>query len=637
MSHLDSIVSPRDLRALTDSELDALAIEIRDFLVLTCSRTGGHLGPNLGVVELTLAIHRVFDSPSDRIVFDTGHQAYVHKLLTGRREGFARLRQEGGVSGYPSQAESDHDIVENSHASTALSYADGLAKAYAIRGEARHVVAVIGDGALTGGMAWEALNNIAVANNSRLVIVVNDNERSYTPTIGGLATALSSLRTNPRYEQVLDLVKKRLNAVRGVGPAAYDVLHAMKKGMKDALAPQGLFEDLGLKYVGPVDGHDRAAMEQALTRAKRFNGPVIVHALTRKGFGYDAAERHVADQFHSPQPFDIETGEEVPRGRIWTDVFADEIVHIGQRRPDVVAITAAMMHIVGLDEFQRRFPERTFDVGIAEQHAATSAAGLAMGGLHPVVAVYSTFLNRAFDQILMDVALHRCAVTFVLDRSGVTGDDGASHNGMWDLSVLQVVPGLRIAAPRDATRLRELLNEAVAVDDAPTVLRFPKGPPPNDLDAVGREGGCDVLLRNGTKDVLIVGIGSMATTASDVGQRLVDQGIGVTVVDPRWVKPVDPAIVGLARSHRLVVSIEDNGIVGGCGSVLLQTLNEAEVTTPVRLHGIPQEFLSHAKRAVILERIGLTPQTLARGIVEDMTALADGNTGAVPVDADLTR
>ncbi len=626
MGLLESITSPRDLRHLSDADLDALATEIRDFLVLTCSRTGGHLGPNLGVVELTLAIHRVFESPSDRIVLDTGHQAYVHKLLTGRMAGFDRLRQEGGVSGYPSQGESDHDIVENSHASTALSYADGLAKAYRLRGEQRHVVAVIGDGALTGGMAWEALNNIAVAKDSRLVIVVNDNERSYTPTVGGLATALSSLRTNPRYEQVLDMVKKRLNAVRGVGPAAYDVLHAMKKGMKDALAPQGLFEDLGLKYVGPVDGHDRHAVEQALTQAKRFGGPVIVHALTRKGYGYDAAEQHVADQFHSPGPFDLESGEEIPKGRIWTDVFADEIVHIGQRRQDVVAITAAMMHPVGLHHFEARFPERTFDVGIAEQHAATSAAGLAMGGMHPVVAVYATFLNRAFDQVLMDVALHGCGVTFVLDRAGVTGDDGASHNGMWDLSVLQVVPGLRLAAPRDTTRLRELLNEAVDVGDAPTVVRFPKGPPPDDLEAVGREGGCDVLLRSGTLDVLIVGVGAMATTAVDVGRRLVDQGIGVTVVDPRWVKPVDPALLELARTHRLVVSLEDNGIVGGCGAVLLQTLNDARITTPVRLHGIPQEFLGHAKRQAILERIGLAPQSLARGIVEDVTALQAGRT-----------
>jgi 1-deoxy-D-xylulose-5-phosphate synthase len=633
MGLLESITSPRDLRGLSDDEMAALATEIRDLMVRTCSRTGGHLGPNLGVVELTLAIHRVFDSPHDRVVLDTGHQSYVHKLLTGRAGDFGGLRQEGGLSGYPSQAESDHDIVENSHASTALSYADGIAKAYAIRGEDRHTVAVIGDGALTGGMAWEALNNIAIAKDSRLVIVVNDNGRSYTPTIGGLANALTTLRTNPRYEQVLDLVKKRLTAVPGVGPAAYDALHAMKKGLKDALAPQGLFEDLGLKYVGPVDGHDRAAMEQVLAQAKRFGGPVIVHAITRKGFGYDAAERHEADQFHSPQPFDIETGEEKARGRIWTDVFADEMVHVGQRRPDVVAITAAMMHPVGLDSFQARFPERTFDVGIAEQHAATSAAGLALGGLHPVVAVYATFLNRAFDQVLMDVALHKCGVTFVLDRAGVTGDDGASHNGMWDLSFLQLVPGLRLAAPRDAARLRELLNEAVEVDDAPTVVRFPKGPPPADILAVGKAGGADVLVRNGTRDVLVVAVGSMSEIAVDVADRLVAQGIGVTVVDPRWVKPVDPAIVELARDHRLVVSIEDNGRVGGCGAVLLQTLNDAGVTTPFRLHGIPQEFLGHAKRAAILERIGLTPQALALGIVEDMTSMAEDRS---PVDADRT-
>ncbi len=618
MGVLESVTGPRDLQGLSDDDLTLLAGEIRDLLIRTVATNSGHLGPNLGVVELTLAVHRVFDSPRDRIVFDTGHQSYVHKLLTGRVESFGTLRREGGLSGYPSQEESEHDIVENSHASTALSYADGLAKAYRIRGEDRHAVAIIGDGALTGGMAWEALNNIAIARDSRLVIVVNDNGRSYTPTIGGLATALSSLRTDPRYEHVLDAVKKRLNAVPGVGPAAYDALHAMKKGLKDALAPQGLFEDLGLKYVGPVDGHDRAAMETALTQAKRFGGPVIVHALTRKGYGYDPAERHEADQFHAPGPFDVQTGAEKPKGRIWTDHFSEAMVDLGHRRKDVVAITAAMMHPVGLDAFERHFPERTFDVGIAEQHAATSAAGLAMGGLHPVVAVYATFLNRAFDQVLMDCALHRCGVTFVLDRSGVTGDDGASHNGMWDMSILQVVPGLRLAAPRDTTRLRELLDEAVLVDDAPTVVRFPKGAPPADIEAVDRVGGCDVLVRSGAKDVLVVAVGSMATTAVDVAERLTAQGIGVTVVDPRWVKPVDPALIELAREHRLVVSVEDNGVQGGCGAALLQALVAAEVRTPVRLHGIPQEFLGHAKRDVILDRIGLTAQHLARGIVEAM-------------------
>ena len=634
MGQLESITGPEDLRRLDDRQLDELAAEIRDELVRTCAPRGGHLGPNLGVVELTLALHRVFDSPRDKIVFDTGHQAYVHKMVTGRAGQFDTLRTEGGLSGYPSRAESDHDLVENSHASTSLSYADGLAKAYAIRGEDRAVVAVIGDGALTGGMAWEALNNIAVGKDRRLVIVVNDNGRSYMPTVGGLATHLTNLRTNPRYEQVLDQVKRRLQGVRGVGPAVYDALHAMKKGMKDALAPQGLFEDLGLKYVGPIDGHDRAAVEQALAQAKRFGGPVIVHVITQKGFGYDPAQRHETDQMHQVGPMDPETGVARPKGRIWTDFFSEEIVAIGEERSDIVAITAAMLYPVGLDAFAARFPERTFDVGIAEQHAVTSAAGLAMGGMHPVVAVYATFLNRAFDQVLMDVALHRCGVTFVLDRAGVTGNDGASHNGMWDMSILQVVPGLRLAAPRDGARVRELLREAVEVDDAPTVLRLPKGAPPADIEAVGRAGGADVLHRSGEKDVLVLGVGSMAAVAVDVAARLDAQGIGVTVVDPRWVKPVDPALIGLAAEHRLVVTIEDNGEIGGAGAVFLQTLAAAGVTTPTRIHAVPQQFLDHASRDAILERIGLTAQAIALDVVHAVTA---HGAEAALIDADGPR
>lgn len=625
MGHLEMLGSPAQLRTLDREELARLAAEIRDVLVTTCARTGGHLGPNLGVVELTLALHRVFESPRDRIIFDTGHQAYVHKLLTGRLQRFGTLRQEGGISGYPSREESEHDLVENSHASTALSYADGMAKAYRLRGEDRQVVAVIGDGALTGGMAWEALNNIAVAKDSRLIIVVNDNGRSYTPTIGGLATALATLRTNPRYEQVLDLVKKRLTGVPGVGRPAYDALHAMKKGMKDALAPQGLFEDLGLKYVGPVDGHDIGAVEQALHQARRFGGPVIVHAITTKGFGYGHAERHQADQFHGPGPFDVATGIEAPKGHTWTDVFAEELVSLGESRPDLVAITAAMMHPVGLDRFQRRFPERTFDVGIAEQHAVTSAAGFAMAGLHPVVAVYATFLNRAFDQVLMDCALHRCGVTFVLDRAGVTGDDGASHNGMWDLSMLQLVPGLRLAAPRDADRLRELLVEAVAVADAPTVVRFPKGPIPATIPTLDRVGDVDVLARSGSAQVLLVAVGAMAGEALAAAELLGEHGVGATVVDPRWVKPVAPALLDLAREHALVVSVEDNGIAGGCGAALLQAITQAAITTPVRLHGIPQEFLAHAKRAVLLDRVGLTAAAIARDTLASLDRLRGGD------------
>jgi 1-deoxy-D-xylulose-5-phosphate synthase len=607
MQVLETVAGPADLKKLTGQQLTDLAAEIRDVLVETVSRTGGHLGPNLGMVEITLAMHRVFDSPKDRFVFDTGHQTYVHKLVTGRAAKFDMLRQQGGLSGYPSQAESEHDIVENSHASTSLSYADGLAKAYRLRQEDRHVVALIGDGGLTGGMAWEALNNIAAAQDLKLVIIVNDNGRSYSPTVGGLATHLTSLRTNPRYEKILELIKKNLGRTPYVGPPMYEVLHGVKKGLKDMLAPQGMFEDLGLKYVGPVDGHDRQALEDALRNAKAFGGPVIVHAVTQKGFGYAAAEQDEEDNFHQIRP------AYKPRG--WTDVFSDELVRIGHRRPDVVAITAAMLHPTGLAQFAETFPDRTFDVGIAEQHAVTSAAGLAMGGMHPVVGLYATFLNRAFDQLLLDVALHKCGVTFVLDRAGVTGDDGPSHNGMWDMSITQIVPGLRLAAPRDGKRLQELLNEAVEVDDAPTVLRFAKGEVFPDIEAIDKAGDSDVLKRSG-HDVLLVGIGSMAATAMDVGDRLEAQGFGVTVVDPRWVKPIDPQLVELARDFKLVVTIEDNGRAGGCGSMIAQALRDAGVETPIRDFGIPQQFLEHAKRPVVLQEIGLTGQGLARDITE---------------------
>ncbi len=622
MGLLDDISNPGDLRRLDSGQLSALADEIRTFLVAKVSRTGGHLGPNLGVVELTMAIHRVFDSPHDKVVFDTGHQAYVHKILTGRARDFDGLRQQDGLSGYPSRAESPHDLVENSHASTALSYADGLAKAYSLTGEDRHVVALVGDGALTGGMAWEALNNIAAAQTSQLVIVVNDNGRSYTPTVGGLAHHLATLRTNPRYEEMLDQVRSRLVRTKVVGPPVYDALHAIKKGLKDALAPQGLFEDLGLKYIGPVDGHDRASVEQALSLAKNFGGPVIVHVLTRKGHGYSPAEQHVADNFHSLGAFDPETGDLLAAAAtVWTDVFSDEMVTLGSQRRDIVAITAAMLHPTGLDAFAAAYPDRTFDVGIAEQHAVTSAVGMAMAGLHPVVAVYATFLNRAFDQVLMDAALHCQGVTIVLDRAGVTGEEGPSHNGMWDMSILQVVPGLRLAAPRDGARLRELLREAVDVDDAPTVVRFPRGAVQQDLESVDTVGGVDVMVKVGAPDVLVVGVGAMVETCVDVAQRLQAQGIGVTVVDPRWVKPVAPELVELAGSHRLVVTVEDNGRVGGCGSALAQAILDAGLAVPVRVFGIPQEFLAQGKRAALLEAIGLDAQTLARDITAYVSAL----------------
>ncbi|MEV0593548.1 1-deoxy-D-xylulose-5-phosphate synthase [Nonomuraea cavernae] len=610
---LGSVEGPHDVKRLDVEELPRLAGEIRDLLVDVCARLGGHLGPNLGVVELTIAIHRVFDSPGDPVVWDTGHQAYVHKLLTGRAARFDVLKQEGGLSGYPSQAESEHDLVENSHASTALSYADGLAKALKLRGERdRTVVAVIGDGALTGGMAWEALNNIAAVKDLPVVIVVNDNGRSYSPTIGGLASHLSKLRVTRRYEEVLEYVKEKIGNV----PVLYDALHGFKKGVKDILAPQAMFEDLGLKYVGPIDGHDEQAMEAALRTARDFRGPVIVHALTQKGRGYTPAEEHDEDQFHSPGAFDRETGAEKPKGRIWTNVFSEELVRLGKEREDLVAITAAMLHPTGLAAFADAYPDRIYDVGIAEQHAMTSAAGLALGGMHPVVAVYATFLNRAFDQLLMDVALHRLPVTVVLDRAGVTGDDGASHNGMWDLSILQVVPGLRIAVPRDGERLTELLGEAVAVSDGPTVLRFPKGPVAEPIEAVGKLGDMDVLRAADPDDVLLVGVGPMAQVCMDAAVLLDAQGISATVVDPRWVKPLDEALADAAATHKLVVVVEDNGRVGGVGDAVARLLRDADIDVPVRTYGIPQQFLDHAKRAAILGRIGLTAQDLAREITE---------------------
>jgi 1-deoxy-D-xylulose-5-phosphate synthase len=617
------IQDPVDLKRLDPDELSALATEIRDFLVRTVSRTGGHLGPNLGAVELTIAVHRVFESPHDRIVFDTGHQAYVHKILTGRQAGFDNLRRKGGLSGYPSRAESVHDIVENSHASTALSYADGLAKAYAIRGETdRAVVAVVGDGALTGGMAWEALNNIAASKDRPLVIVVNDNGRSYSPTVGGLATRLASLRLAPQYEQALDVVKNTLARTPLVGAPLYDALHGIKKGLKDIIQPQGLFEDLGLKYFGPIDGHDIGALEQALRLARDFGGPVIVHAVTQKGFGYAPALADEADNLHGPGAFNPETGQVLASAdRKWTHVFAEEMLAIGHERQDVVAITAAMLEPVGLRVFASAYPDRVFDVGIAEQHAVTSAAGLAMGGLHPVVCVYATFLNRAFDQVLLDVALHELPVTFVLDRAGVTGDDGPSHNGMWDLSVLQVVPGLRIAAPRDPQTLRAELREAVAVTDGPTVVRFPKASIGPDIPAIETVGGMDVLYRQGDDDVLVVAVGAMAATALDLAARVADQGIGVTVVDPRWVKPLDQALPALAARHRLVVTIEDNGHAGGVGEAVASALREASVPTPVRVFALPQRFLAHASRSEVLVDVGLSAQALAHDVVSAVARL----------------
>ncbi|MDY0891102.1 1-deoxy-D-xylulose-5-phosphate synthase [Frigoribacterium sp. CFBP9030] len=619
MSLLETIRGPRDLDRLTDDEMIELAGEIRRFLVAEVSKTGGHLGPNLGVVELTLALHRVFHSPHDAIVFDTGHQSYVHKLLTGRQD-FSMLRLRGGLAGYPQRSESEHDIVESSHASSSLSWADGISRAFQLTGQSdRHVVAVVGDGALTGGMTWEALNNISDDNDRRLIIVVNDNGRSYAPTIGGMARFLNTVRTRSTYRDMHRGSRAVFDHLGHPGRAFYRGVRGGLHGFLSRFTNnEALYSNLDIKYVGPVDGHDQSAMEEALQQAKNYGTPVIVHAITEKGRGYDPARADVADQFHAVGQIDPETGEPLASAGApsWTSVFAEEIVSIAERDETVVGITAAMLRPVGLHLLAERFPGRVLDVGIAEQHAVTSAAGLAFGGLHPVVALYATFVNRAFDQILMDVGLHQAGVTFVLDRAGVTGPDGPSHHGMWDLALLQIVPHIRLAAPRDATRLREELREAVAVTDAPTVVRFSKGSVGTEHDAIERlDDGVDVLHRGDRADVLLVCVGPMASVGLDVAARLADQGIGATVVDPRWVVPVARSVIDLAAEHRLVVTIEDGVRVGGIGTRIRQDLRQAGVDTAVTELGLPDEFLAHGSRAEILEEVGLTPQAIARDVV----------------------
>ena len=619
MRVLDQVNGPSDLRALGPEQLGRLCEEIREFLIKTVAATGGHLGPNLGVVELSVALHRVFDSPRDPLIFDTGHQSYVHKILTGRRDQFDRLRARGGLSGYPCRAESEHDIVESSHATSSLSYADGMAKAFALRGETdRTVVAVIGDGAMTGGMAWEALNNIAAAKDRPMVIVVNDNGRSYSPTIGGIAERLATLRLQPAYEKAMDRTKRTLTAREDVvGKAVYSLLHAIKAGVKDAVLPEELFADLGLKYMGPVDGHNLAATESALRLAKDFGGPVVVHVVTRKGMGYPHAENNVADQMHATGVIDPETGKPLSSSSAtdWTSVFSEELCAIGAERDDLVAITAAMAGPTGLSAFGEKFPDRMYDVGIAEQHAVASAAGLALGGMHPVVAVYSTFLNRAFDQLLMDVALLRQPVTLVLDRSGITGPDGASHNGMWDLSLTGIVPGVRVAAPRDAVTLRQELREAVTVTDGPTVVRFPKGSVGERVPALQTsQDGVDRVFGSGEGDVLVVAVGAMAAPAVAAAAALAEDGVTVDVVDPRWVYPVPGSVIDFARGRRLVVTVEDNGLHGGVGSAVSARLDEASIRVDRMALGIPQEFIDHASRGEILADAGLTPEGIAGSI-----------------------
>lgn len=635
MGLLDRINEPHDLVSLSHAELLELCSEIRHKLIDSVSKTGGHLGPNLGVVETTVAIHRVFESPKDSIIFDTGHQSYVHKILTGRKD-LTRLRQKDGIAGYPQRSESVHDIVESSHASSSLSWADGIAKAFKLTEQNdRYVVALVGDGALTGGMTWEALNNISDDNDRKLVIVVNDNGRSYAPTIGGLARYLNHIRTDKNYRRLYRASKKFFYRLGLPGRLVYSAARGAGKGLVSTFAPQGLFPNLDIKYIGPIDGHDIEAMEQALRQAKKYASPVIVHAITQKGKGFDPALLDVADQFHAVGVIDSETGEplEESKSQSWTSVFGEEIAKIAERRTDIVAITGAMLIPVGLEKFAAKYPNRVFDVGIAEQHAVASAAGMSFGGLHPVVAVYATFMNRAFDQVLMDVALHNAGVTFVLDRAGVTGPDGASHHGMWDLSLLQIVPGIKIAAPRDGQTLRDELNEAVTVKNSPTVIRFPKGSVGNVITEIRKlPDGVDVLTEAASKDVLLISVGAMAPVALKVAELLAAQGIGATVVDPRWVIPVAKSVIDLAASHRLVVTIEDGIKVGGIGTRVRQDMRAAQVDTALNEVGLPDEFLEHGTRNEILERVGLTAQSIARDIVAQVVGARVPHAKPLPGD-----
>jgi len=615
---IESIKSPEDIKGLSQDELVSLAQEIRTFLIEKVSKSGGHLGPNLGVVELTLSLHRVFDSPRDVILFDTGHQSYVHKIVTGRAGDFDLLRQRGGIAGYPNRSESEHDVIENSHASTALSWGDGISRGFSITGQSdRSVVVVVGDGALTGGMSWEALNNIASAKDRNLVLVVNDNERSYSPTVGGVATYLSTLRVTQGYERFLDWGKEVLHKTPVVGAPIYETLHGVKKGIKDIVAPQGMFEDLGLKYMGPIDGHDFPALERALAQAKQFGEPVLVHVITEKGRGHQPAIEDEAEKFHAVGVVDPTTGVPVTKStRTWTKVFSDELVDIGAEREDIVAVTAAMLGPTGLDKFAAAYPERTIDVGIAEQHAVTSAAGMAFAGLHPVVAVYSTFLNRAFDQLLLDVALHKAGVTFVLDRAGITGDDGPSHHGIWDMALTGIVPTLHLAAPRDSARLKEVLREAIAISDAPTVIRFPKGAVPADIPAFERRDGIDVLYRGESADVLLISVGAMATMSVEAASQAYREGVGVTVIDPRWVKPLPQSLIAMADRYKSVVVVEDGIAHGGIASALSEMFRKAGIDTPIHSIGVPLAFIEHSKRSEILGDLGITAQNISREIVE---------------------
>jgi 1-deoxy-D-xylulose-5-phosphate synthase len=663
---LEHIDSPADLRSLTPEELDTLSGEIREFIVDAVTATGGHLGSNLGVVELTLALHRTFDSPRDVLLWDTGHQAYVHKLVTGRRDAFPQLRQADGLSGYPNRTESEHDWVENSHASTILSYAHGLASAFQLQGSQRRVVAVVGDGALTGGMAYEALNNLGHSG-TPVVIVLNDNGRSYAPTVSRLSLGLTHLRLNPAYVQARQRIRHLIRELPGVGDLAYSGVHGLTSALREVVTPHTFFEALGIRYAGPIDGHDIAGVEQALANASEWPGPIVVHVMTQKGRGYAPAEDDDVQRLHDvkvspPAALTADGGADGsaeegaarsgtaddagPDGApadggdvaavlpvtTFTDAFTRSLLREAEADPRIVAITAAMPGPTGLLPFEARFPDRFVDVGIAEQHAVTAAAGMAMAGMRPVVAVYSTFFSRAFDQANLDVGLHRLPVVLVLDRAGITGDDGASHHGVLDMALGLSIPGMTVFAPSSAPEVEVMLAEALTLD-GPSMIRFPKTPapwvPPGTVGS-GREARC---VRAGDGSVCILAVGKMVTAAAEAALELEAEGIDVTVWDVRVVSDPDPAMVADAARHGVVVTVEDGVRQGGAGMFLAEAVREScpqGAAPPVISLGIPRAYIAQDKPDRILARLGLDGPGLAHSV---RTALGSTAPEAAPQEA----
>jgi len=616
---LDRVDSPRDIDNFTLDQLKQLAAEIREEIITTVSRNGGHLAPNLGVVELTIALHRMFQSPRDKIIWDVGHQCYVHKLLTGRREKFGTLRRYAGLSGFPRPEESEHDAFCTGHSSTSISAALGMALARDLNGDDYYVVAVIGDGAMTGGMAFEALNHAGHLK-TNLIVVLNDNEMSISPNVGAMAGYLNRIRTDPKYSRGKDEIEQFLRRIPSIGSTVLKAAERLKDSLKYLVVPGVIFEELGFTYLGPIDGHNISQMMSTLEQAKKLSGPVLVHAITEKGRGYAPAEKK-ADKFHGIGPFDVDSGDCLKRSDIstYTEIFGRTLVRLAENDPRIVAITAAMCSGTGLSEFARRFPSRFFDVGIAEQHAVTMAAGMASRGLKPVVAIYSTFLQRAYDQILHDVCLQRMPVVFAVDRAGIVGDDGPTHHGLFDHSYLRTAPHMTVMAPKDENELQHMLYTALQLD-GPCALRYPRGSGIGvalDLHLHPVPVGKAEILAEG-KDVAILAVGNMVPVACRAAEKLKQRGIAATVVNARFIKPLDmECITGVAdRTGRLVI-VEENVLAGGFCSAVLELLHTAGLAgIKTRCLGIADVFVEHGSQSLLREKYGLTEEKITETAME---------------------